>query len=107
MKNKTYIAGTLVAAGLACSGAVSAEEHLKGFPLAILCGHNGQIDLAYLGRISVDGTATYTSAVGQRVLTITADGPAEAAVQTASGSECIGKTLEVLRNEGRTVEARN
>ncbi len=103
MTNKKRTAGLIVAFGLGLPGTVFANELLKGYPKAILCGQGDRIDIAYLGRVSEDGSAIYASLLGQRALTITSDGPAMPGGQYNPGDGCIGKTLKTLESEGRVM----
>lgn len=103
----SFACTVVLLASLQALPARSAEGLLQGFPIGLICVRDGAVSIAYLSQISADGTATYLSRGNRFGFTITADGPSLPRVDAASGSECIGKTLEMFEAEGLTIKAVN
>ena len=81
----------------------SAEPSIKDFPLAIVCARGGVFKVGYLDYFLKDGSAVYLSQDGRRSLKLTAEGKIELPAGLAEGVDCVGKTIQELRAEGRAV----
>ena len=81
------------------------ESHLKGYPLVLVCGRGEQVKMAYLSDISADGEARYRSADNKLALVVARDKTVGSPMTVPEGSVCLDKTLDQLRDEGRTIEA--
>ena len=85
--------------------AEAAHDHLKGFPLALVCGQGQQVRMPYLSDMSTHGDATYRSAESKLALKVTTEGEAKTALTVVGRSVCLGRTLAQYREAGRAVES--
>lgn len=96
-------AGLLVAASALHLTSVTASEaagdQFDKFPFVISCEYKGMFHAFYLSRITPEGLATYVAS--ERLAgTISLDGHAKA-VGGSNGGNCLGKTLDQLRESGQ------
>ena len=88
----------------ACSGAGQAtEDEIRKYPMAINCDRDGALRFGYLSEIRTDGSAVYHSVDGRRAAQLNTKGVLEP-LTPMKPTGCIGKSLDELRAEGRTVE---
>ena len=75
-------------------------------PAAVICyNQNLKVWLVgYLHIVKENGDATYSSVIGAQTATLNAKGVVEAPTDRPAGNDCIGKTVEELRSNGRVVE---
>ena len=88
----------------ACSALAQAtDEKILKYPMAISCERDGALRFGYLSEIRTDGSAAYHSVDGRRAAQLNTKGVLEP-LTPMKPTGCIGKSLEELRDEGRTVE---
>ena len=61
--------------------------------------------MGYLSDISAEGEARYRSADNKLVLIVAPDGAVASPMTVPEGGVCLDKTLDQLRDEGRTIDA--
>ncbi len=77
----------------------AADNQFDKFPFVIGCEYKGMFHAYYLSRITPEGLATYVAS--ERLAgTISLDGHAKA-VGGSDGGNCLGKTLDQLRESGQ------
>jgi hypothetical protein len=83
-----------------------AQTAPPNLPVAVICysdlDHSWRV--GYLSRINENGDADYSSANGNLGITVNAKGVVLAPTNRTAATDCIGKTIDELRGDGRVLD---
>jgi hypothetical protein len=82
-----------------------AETIFEKWPIVIACERGQTTIVGYLSIVKEDGSAIYRTTGARRSIVVTANGKIQKTAGASEGLSCVGRSIEELREKGKTFNA--